>query len=123
MCAWLYSGFSERQISLPVSAETGKLIWRSLKPEYSHAHIESIASNQETLFVARWDWNLTAYKLGTGEIIWEKSITGRDYPYIVSDGNSVYLGKGQLVKAFEARSGLLQWEIDFGGYSGALVLD
>lgn len=104
------------------SAESGKLIWKSQRPKYAHAHIESIAVNNKMIYVARWDWELTAYELETGDIIWRKDISGRSNPYIVADENSVYVGQEHLSQSFDAVSGISQWKLDFGGYSGPLVL-
>jgi outer membrane protein assembly factor BamB len=105
------------------SSDTGKLIWRSDPPKYENTHIESLTINKEILFVARWDWYLTAYDLKTGEIIWENSITGRSNSYIASKGSYIYLGQENLLQVFEAKSGSFLWKLDIGGYSGPILLD
>jgi outer membrane protein assembly factor BamB len=104
------------------SSESGKLIWSSY-PEYAHTHIESIAINNKTIYVARWNWRLTSYGLETGDIIWEKDISGRSNPYVVANENAVYLGQEHLLQSLEAESGISQWELDFGGYSGPLAIN
>ncbi|MBE7434310.1 MAG: PQQ-binding-like beta-propeller repeat protein [Anaerolineales bacterium] len=105
------------------SSDTGKFIWRSLPPGYEQANIESYTINQEFLYVARWDWFLTAYDLKTGDVLWEKSITGRSNPYIVSGGNHIYVAQEDLLQVFESQSGRFQWKFDIGGYSGPMWLD
>lgn len=113
---------SDSQIAI-FSLDTGRLMWRSQPSEYSHGNIESITANQEMLYVARWNWELTAYDLQTGRTMWEIDLASRSNPYVTSDVDTVYLGQEHILQSFEAETGVLQWELDFGGYSGPIILD
>jgi outer membrane protein assembly factor BamB len=106
---------------------TGKLQWRTsvINPEFTHPgaiEIEDISFSQDIVYVARFNWPLTAYRLTDGQIVWQQDAFGRNNPYIASDQKAVYLGMGSMLKAFESESGILLWQKELEAYIGPMLL-
>ncbi|HCR54013.1 MAG TPA: hypothetical protein DIW27_06320 [Cytophagales bacterium] len=107
------------------SRNNGQLLWRSSIIDAAvdrllTANIESIAATSEMLYVARFDWTITAYKLINGEIAWEDKLPGSTFPYVVADGRHVYVGVGPLLKVYDGIDGILLWEQGIFGYIGPM---
>lgn len=109
------------------STETGKLIWRTPEIEIAKtdpvtASVQSIAVNSKYIFVARFDWMITAYDLKSGELVWDYKTPGRTNPYMQANENNVFLAVGDSVKMLDAETGTPLWEEAVGGYAGPMVL-
>lgn len=106
--------------------DTGQLLWRSPVIEIARTHavtanIESMAATTEMIYITRFDWTITAYRLNNGEIIWEDDLPGRTSPYVVTDGRYVYLGVGPLLKTYDGKTGALLWQKEIFGYIGPMT--
>lgn len=109
------------------STETGKLIWRTPEIEIAKidpvtASIQAVAVNSKYIFVARFDWTLTAYDLKSGEFVWDYKVPGRTNPYVQANENNVVLAVGDTVKMLDAKTGVMLWDVVIRGYSGPIVL-
>lgn len=109
------------------STETGELIWRTpviavAETDPVTASIQSIDFNNQFLFVARFDWMLTAYNLKSGETIWDYKLPGRTNPYLQVNENNVSLAIGETVKILDSKTGLELWNKPIDGYSGPILL-
>lgn len=111
------------------SYSTGDLIWRVPPMDISKTHltstsIESMALNNDTVYVARFGSPLAAYDIKSGSLLWEKKITGRTFPYIVSNDRNLYLGLGldAILMQIDAKTGNIISRKKIGGYLGPMTL-
>jgi outer membrane protein assembly factor BamB len=108
------------------SIESGELIWKTPAlqiVETGTDPIQSIAFNNQYLYVARHDWDLTAYDLKTGKVIWKHDLPGRSGPYVVSNEKYVFFTAGEdTASILDANTGLDVWNYDKSGYFGPILL-
>jgi outer membrane protein assembly factor BamB len=108
------------------STESGNLIWKTpalQSIETGTDPIRSIAFNNQYLYVARHDWDLTAYDLKTGKVIWKHDLPGRSGSYVVAHEKSVFLAAGEdTASILDANTGLDVWTYDESGYFGPILL-
>jgi outer membrane protein assembly factor BamB len=110
------------------SADKGQLIWRTpvIDPVLTHPaaiDIEAIVAQNNNIYVARFGWALTAYRLESGEVLWEHDLAGRSNPNLAIDDKAIYLGVGPKLKALDLVNGNLLWEYEVGGYIGPMTID
>lgn len=127
----VYEGFlivpeSNSHISV-FSATSGETIWKSsaILPNFTSPNnigIRSFIVQDGILYVARFNWKLTAYTIESGDILWEYDTYSRSDPYLASNKNGIYLGLGSKVVALNPRNGELLWEYQIG-YAGPLDAD
>ncbi len=106
----------------------GKLKWRTplIDPLYTHPDaidIEAVTVWNNILYVARFNWNLTAYDLQSGQILWVYDASGRSNPYLASDENAIYVGLDSKIVALDLKNGKPLWEYDVNGYIGPITID
>lgn len=108
------------------STESGNLIWKTPALQIIETGtdpIRSIAFNNQYLYVARHDWDLTAYDLKTGKVIWKHGVPGRSGLYVVANEKSVFLAAGEdTASILDANSGLDVWNYNESGYFGPILL-
>lgn len=106
-------------------ANTGELIWRTptIEAGLSNPWIESISFSNETLFVARFDWGLTAYDIHDGEIVWEQKYSTRYPPSIDANRQAVYFGLKSEIRAYDTLNGTLLWKENINASIGQIKLD
>lgn len=110
------------------SSEEGTLLWRSslIDPPYTHPSaidIQAIGVLNDILFVARFDWALTAYSLSSGSVLWEYEQSSRSNPYLSVGENIIFLGIGSKIVALDSKNGKQLWEYNLDGYVGPLAYD
>ena len=111
-----------------LSQETGNLIWQSASPnsEFTipeNLPIENVSSVENIVLVNRFNWNLTAYDINNGNILWEHELQGRTNPYIAINNKTIFLGVGQQLVALESDTGRIVWKVDLPGYVGNIFFD
>jgi len=111
-----------------IDKESGNVVWKSaaIDTAFTHsvtAEIQSVTSSNNILYIARFDWKLTAYNLKTGKVMWEQKALGRSNPYLASNTNAVFLGAGDQLNAYDSQTGKISWTIDINGYIGPILLD
>ena len=106
------------------SIENGSLMWKTSEIEIAKitAAVETMAFNERYLYVARFDWQLTAYDRETGETVWEYALPGRSDPYIAANESMVVLAVDETISALDANTGKVLWQISIPGYAGPLLL-
>jgi outer membrane protein assembly factor BamB len=108
------------------STESGELVWKTPALQIIETGtdpIRSITFNNQYLYVARHDWDLTAYDLKTGKVIWKHDLPGRSGPYVVANEKSVFLAAGEdTASILDANTGLDVWNYDKSGYFGPILL-
>jgi len=133
---------SERRAPIATfTAGAGELLWRhspqgDFQPtdpsavtatlEYAppnYTPVQSVTFARDIAYVTRFNWKLTAYDLERGQIIWEASLPGRTFATVVTDGDTLYVDTGRILKAYDATTGTVLWEQDVGEVIGKLVLD
>lgn len=103
---------------------TGELLWRTMEIEagqYS-PRIESIVHASNMLYIARFDWSLTAYRITDGAIVWEQKYSTRFPPSISASNKIVILGLGTEISAFDALEGTLIWKKNINSNIGRIIL-
>jgi outer membrane protein assembly factor BamB len=111
-----------------INKESGTVIWKSAEidiiPTHSaNAEIQSIMSSNNILYVARFSWYLTAYNLQTGKVVWKQNIPSHTSLYLASNIDTVFLGAGNQLIAYDSQTGLTSWTTDINGYIGPVLLD
>jgi outer membrane protein assembly factor BamB len=107
------------------STESGNLIWKTPALQIIETGtdpIRSIAFNSQYLYVARYTWNLMAYDLKTGKVIWEYDLPGRSTSYVVTNERYVFFAAGDTVSVLDANNGREIWVYDESGYFGPILL-
>lgn len=88
----------------------------------SNAPVESIACGEGIAYAARYNWDLTAYELLTGNVLWESSVPDRSTLSLATDGRIVYLGANIYIKAYDGFSGDLIWSEKMGTFVRSIQL-
>jgi outer membrane protein assembly factor BamB len=106
-------------------AKTGELIWRTPVIDVGSygPSIESISFLNETLYVARFDWGLTAYDIHDGKIIWEQKYSTRYPPSVATNRQAIYLGLASEIRAYNPLNGTLLWKQNVNASIGQILLD
>jgi outer membrane protein assembly factor BamB len=107
------------------SIDSGRLLWKTpmiKEAGYMTASVQSIAFNNQYLYVGRFDWGLTAYNLKTGEIIWEQNFPSRTTPYIAANEDYVFVGAEETLVVYDANNGRELWTNSDIGYAGRILL-
>jgi outer membrane protein assembly factor BamB len=111
-----------------IRQEDGVILWRSAKIDtgfvsLDNIEIQAVAFTDDMVYVARFNWKLTAYALKDGQMIWEQKMPGRTNPHLTTDGKTVYLGAGHNLNAYDTETGVLEWQIEMEGYIGQILFD
>lgn len=110
------------------SATHGTMLWRSpeIKTTLTDSDlidIQSIVANDNVVYVARFNWSLTAYSLQSGKVLWEYDLSGRSNPYLAINDHVILVGLGSTITALDPKNGKYLWAYNVNGYVGPLVLD
>lgn len=114
----------EGSVVAAYSIENGSLMWKTPEIEIAQitAAVEAMAFNERHLYVARFDWLLTAYDRETGKTVWEYALPGRSDPYIATNESIVVLAADETISALDANTGTVLWQTSIPGYAGPLLL-
>jgi hypothetical protein len=107
---------------------SGKLLWRNLLSDElgqdtSQYWINAILPGNNSLYVARIDYRLSAYDSITGNLNWSALVPLRTSLYLAFEDEIVYLAADHELKAYNAEDGSLLWQREFDNFIGPIVVD
>jgi outer membrane protein assembly factor BamB len=110
------------------STANGELLWRVPPLDDSRTNsvtgsIQSMASNTDRLYVARFDWSLVAYDLKNGEIVWQLHTPSRSFPSLAADENRIFRAAGSELNQYDAKTGEILSHTDSEVFLPQIVLE
>ena len=111
------------------SRTSGKLNWRSNilsggRFASRSASIAAVAVNRDTVYVSRRaEYELTAYSLEDGDILWSVIPPDRSTLHLALDGQALYLASGDSVTAYDLKRGRKLWSRDFDWQVSTILVD
>lgn len=110
-------------------ADTGELLWRTppaidINPKNPYtAKIDALLVWQGIIYVARYDWKLSAYELKSGKQLWQINASGRADLDLAIDDQALYLSGGHFLRAYGLEYVKMLWEREFDELTGPILLE
>ena len=108
-----------------ISIDEGALLWQSARP-YSTGgseRVETIASRQNFVYIARFNSPLMAIDALTGNVVWEQPTFNRSSLFLSFYDDTLYLGGDNQLVGFDPQSGEQLSSKSFPGYISAMQTD